>query len=240
MIEPQTLYQLFMELYGPRGWWPVVTDAGKQGHDAKGYHPLDYSIPDTAHRRFEIALGAILTQNTAWRNVRLCLEALDEAGAIDMQHLLSLSDERLEALIRPSGYYRQKARKLKTLARFFLENGYGEVSAASTPSREELLSLWGIGEETADSILLYAFGVPVLVIDAYTRRILARLKGEELSDREIRGYLSSATEGKDVEQQRRILNEFHALFVEHGKNRCAKRSPDCERCGIKAWCKGPF
>lgn len=213
------LFSLLLDLYGERGWWPLLSRAGNGGFDGEGYHPGTYPVPELPRERFEIAVGAILTQNTSWRNVCLALRALHSRGLIDPVRILAVEEEELAALIRPSGYFRQKAARLKEFSRFWIEN--------PAPGRGELLSVRGIGAETADSILVYAFGVPSVIIDTYTRRILERLGRTAGGDGEIREYLAPAA---------REMNRFHALFVEHAKQRCRKRDPLCGECGLSPYC----
>jgi endonuclease-3 related protein len=195
------IYSCLMRTYGPQGWWP-----------ARG----DFSPPE-----WEVELGSLLTQNTAWRNVEKALGNLLAAGVTTRQKLLSLPEERLASLIRPSGYYRQKARKLRELA-----------SLEAEPTRENLLSVWGIGKETADSILLYAYGKPFFVVDAYTRRIFSRLgliKGSQEYD-EIRSFFE-----KNLPRDVPLYKEFHALIVRLGKEHCRAR-PVCRGCPLEDTC----
>jgi endonuclease-3 related protein len=172
------LYRRLFEAYGRQGWWPLTTRAGAPGYDAGGYHPGLHGVPDEPGGRFEIAVGAILTQNTAWRNVALAIAALAEAGCLDPRRVADCPTDALAALIRPAGYFNQKAKKLQLIARIGLERGWWELPG-TVPERDELLELWGVGPETADSILLYAWQRPTFVIDAYTRRLLSRLSGHE-------------------------------------------------------------
>ncbi len=158
-----------LDAYGPQGWWPLRSRAGTPGFDEHGYHPGDYREPAAAAGRFEVMAGAILTQNTAWRNVEPALDALLGGRPLEPRRIADLSLEELAERIRTSGYFRQKARKLRALAEFV------EARGEEPPSREELLGIWGIGPETADSILLYAYHEPHFVVDAYTRRLLSRL-----------------------------------------------------------------
>ncbi len=208
---------------GPRAGGPLPGRAGRQGHDAHGYHRGLFTSPVTPADRFEIVMGALLTQNTAWANVEPALEKLRKAGIRLPRHVLSCPTDRLAQLVRSSGYFNQKAMKLKVAAQFF--SMPGRLSGAPPPQRAELLALRGIGPETADSILLYAFHVPSFVVDAYTRRILQRL-----------GVLEGHERYEDVQElfhrslrtNERRCNEFHALIVAHGKNRCAPQ-PDLRR-----------
>jgi endonuclease-3 related protein len=197
------LYRQLMSLYGPRGWWPVITDGS-----GEEYHKSDYSFPRNEEERFQICAGAVLTQNTAWKNVRLALLGMKEADVLDIRSVREVPTEKLAALIRPAGYFNQKALRLKVLAAF-LENLNGR-----TPEREELLALNGIGPETADCIRLYAYGCPDFVIDAYTRRFLAAaglIDGTETYD-SIKAMFEDSCPPDTV-----MYQEFHALFVVHGK-----------------------
>lgn len=211
-MPDQCLYAFYRDLlshYGPQGWWPVFTDHGT------GYHPGDYSCPRTARQCFEICIGAILTQNTSWRNVEMALSALMQEDMMDPDSLLAVESDRLGHLIRPAGYFNQKVKKLKIFSDFFKQN-----TRSSVPSRTALLSLWGIGPETADSIRLYGFGQPEMVIDAYTLRILT-----------ARGYIPPATSYEtakafcvaELPEAIDTYQEFHALMVAHAKEHYRKR-----------------
>jgi endonuclease-3 related protein len=210
-------YRALLHAYGPQGWWPLLElhDAGgvnptKSGSIA-GYHPGDYSYPHTDAQRFEICVGAILTQNTSWPNVEKALLALRAARALSPERILRLTDARLGNIIKPAGYFNQKTKKLKIFSDFYLSLNKRKTRA---PSREELLSLWGIGPETADSMLLYAWGVPTFVVDAYTRRIggtLGWFTADATYD-EIKAVCEAALP-RDVV----VYRECHALFVEHAK-----------------------
>lgn len=148
-------------------------------------------------------------QNTAWRNVEKAIEALYKAEALDAEAVCDLETERLAQLIRPAGYYNQKARKLKTLAEHILKQ------PQSLPTRDDLLSLWGIGRETADCILLYAFDHPIFVVDTYTRRLLHSQGHEELAQADyddIRLFFES-----QLPSSATLFNEYHALIVASGK-----------------------
>ena len=195
--------------FGPRHWWPAETP-------------------------FEVMIGAVLTQNTAWSNVEVAIANLKSAGALDPESLLALPDGRLEELIRPSGYFRQKARKLRVLVEWFLRERGGNIEALRSQEtavlRGELLCLWGIGPETADSILCYAAEHPVFVVDAYTIRVLAR-----------HGMIAPGAKYGEVQElahaelplKTAYLNEAHALFVALGKDYCRGRRPLCEGCPLE-------
>jgi len=148
------MYEALLSVYGPQGWWPLLGYEGsnptKTGR-LTGYHVGLYDFPRTPRERVEICVGAILTQNTAWANVEKALVGLEAAGLLLPESILEAGDTEISEAIRPSGYFNVKARKLRELALFLVAKG------ERTPTRSELLSLWGIGPETADSILLYAY-----------------------------------------------------------------------------------
>lgn len=207
-------YYEFLKEYSPQGWWPLLDLHTAKGKDQgtnptktgsiKGYHPGDYSYPKTEKQQFEICIGAILTQNTAWQNVEKALVNLNVAGILSPEAILKTDSSKLAALIKPAGYFNQKAKKLKEFATFFIAlNG-------NAPSREQLLEVWGIGPETADSILLYAYKVPTFVVDAYTRRIFKYDKS--ISYDQIKSDFE-----KSIPQDYKIYQEYHALIVEHAK-----------------------
>lgn len=220
------LYRVLLREYGPQGWWPLASLAGRPGFDARGYHPGDPSYPRTPAQRFEVAVGAVLTQHTAWANVEKALASLAAAGVRTPRDVLARTPARLARLVRSSGSHNQKARTLRVIARFF--SVPGRLRADSAPTRDELLALRGIGEETADSILLYAFARPVFVVDAYARRLLSRLGVVGGTERTatIQEVLLR-TLPRDPAQ----LAEYHALLVAHAKARCRKR-PLCAGCPV--------
>jgi endonuclease-3 related protein len=221
------LYERLLARYGPQGWWPLPSLAGRRGFDDRGYHPGTYGVP-AASRRFEVAAGAVLTQNTAWLNAERALNALAAAGLLGSPaSLLACPPRRLAALVRPSGYYNQKARKLRALAAHLAGLPRGRARAPA-PSREELLELWGIGPETADSILLYAWHAAVPVVDAYTRRLFHRLgwTAESAGYEELAGLCA-----RGLPARAPVLQEFHALVVRHAKEHC-RASPVCRGCPL--------
>jgi endonuclease-3 related protein len=181
-------------------------------------------------------MGAILTQNTNWGNVERALARLHEAGIRDLAGLLSIPQPTLAGLIRSSGYFRQKAKKLKAFARHLAERG-GEVGTwlcgDLKARREELLGIFGIGPETADSILLYAAGRPAFVIDAYSLRI-GRCLGwfRKPSYGRAQTYLT-----RRLPRDARLYNEFHALLVHFAKVRCRKAGPLCAGCPLQEVCR---
>lgn len=201
--------------YGPQHWWPGETP-------------------------FEVMVGAILTQNTAWSNVERAIANLKTAGALDGAALLALEDGALAGLIRPAGYFNVKARRLKALCAYLRDEGVLDAperlaGKADLPElRARLLAVHGIGEETADSILLYALGLPSFVVDAYTRRIFGRLG--LLAGDESYGTLRALFQ-EHLPRDPGLYNEYHALIVEHGKTACRPK-PRCGECPLRASCPG--
>jgi endonuclease III related protein len=203
------LYRSLLRAYGPQGWWPGRT-------------------------RFEVIVGAVLTQNVAWTNVEKAIGALRRARVLHPDRLRRISRARLAGLIRPAGYHNQKARTLRNVVdRLHVRHGGSLARLFRQPTqtlRAELLELSGIGPETADSILLYAAGRPVFVIDAYTRRILARhgaASGHEPYE-ELRRLMETA-----VTRRAPVYKEFHALLVRVAKDHCRKRQPLCAGCPLE-------
>jgi endonuclease-3 related protein len=197
--------------YGPQGWWPLL---GHAGHNPTatgrltGYHPGDFTFPRSDAQRFEICCGAILTQNTAWTNVERALAALTSKTMLAPSAMLAASPRALETAIRSSGYFRAKTKKLRAFAKFYLDLD-GRV-----PTREQLLSVWGVGPETADSIRLYAYGQIEMVIDAYTTRVLCHhgLCRPPLDYAHAKRYCEAR-----IPHSLAAYQEFHALMVEHAK-----------------------
>ena len=205
------LFDRLHAAYGPQAWWP-------------------------ANDPFEVILGAILTQRTAWRNVEHAIRGLRESGLLAAEALDDAPAERVAAAIRPAGFYNAKARKLKAFASHLMAEHGGDLdrlfARGDGALREELLGLYGIGEETADAILVYAAERPSFVIDAYTRRLLTRLgwiAGDE-SYGALRELFLHALP-RDV----RLLGEYHALIVRHGKVHC-RTEPVCDGCPVRSIC----
>ncbi len=170
---------------------------------------------------WEVCIGAVLTQNTNWGNVELALRNMKGKGIISREDIKKIKEKDLAGIIRPAGYYNQKAKKLKILASF-----------SGKPARDNLLGLWGLGPETVDSILLYAYNRPYFVIDAYTKRVFSRLGVKLREDyEEWRNYFESRLP-RDVN----LYKEFHALIVELAKNFCKKR-PECRKCPLSGRCR---
>jgi endonuclease-3 related protein len=201
MPDLLSIYKTLHTHFGPQGWWPA--DPG----------PL---------RQWEVCVGAILTQNTNWKNVEKALVNLKQSKALSPYAIAKMRVSRLENLIRPSGFYKQKAKRLKEFAKFFLLRN----SNLDKVTREDLLAINGIGRETADSILLYACGKPYFVIDTYTRRLLAKFEiaaGDEDYD-ELRTLFET-----NLPPRTKLYNEYHALIVALGKGMC-KDVPCCGEC----------
>ena len=231
------VYRVLLDAYGPQGWWPIYSLRQTEGRDERGYSekPPGKLSPLS---RFEIAAGAVLTQNTSWFNVEKTIDRLYRSGLLDPVKIRDVPQIELAASIRQSGYYNQKARKLKILAAFLLEGGYlqDRKKDGKIPGRDELLELWGIGKETADSILLYAYGVPFFVVDTYTKRIFNRL-GVLTGDED---YDETAVKFSDcMESDAAVYQEYHALIVRHAKNKCRKK-PECSGCVLLNYCSGRY
>ncbi len=216
-----TIYRRLHACYGPQHWWP-------------GDGP------------FEVMVGAVLTQNTAWTNVEKAIANLKAAGVLDAKSIAHLPQQDLARLLTPAGYFNIKARRLQNFCRWYLEQGgYEALRRWSTQRlRRGLLSVNGVGHETADDMLLYAFQRPLFVIDAYTRRIFSRLGmvDHDLSYEALRHLFESALqrELRGSAGRRRLVslyNEYHALIVIHGKDVCRKR-PRCGGCCLRRWCPG--
>jgi len=205
-MNPAKLYKKLFSLYGTQGWWPVRSE-----HKGRGYHPGEFGLPKTRKGKFEVCMGAILTQNTAWTQVEKALINLFVAKINTPEKILETDEETVATLISPAGYRNQKTKYLKNIAQWFIEN-FG----LKEPSRDKLLQVKGVGRETADSILLYAFHLPTFVIDAYTKRTLAALKifDEKTPYETLRLWFM-----ENLELSVPLFQEYHALFVEVGKNR---------------------
>ncbi len=224
-----------LSAYGPLGWWPLPSLAGAGGRDGSGY-AIGPSLPvgpgpRGAELRFEIAAGAVLAQNTSWTGAERAVAALAaraSTGRVSLspELILSLPGGMLEELLRPAGTFRIKARYLRNLSEAW------PALDSRTPSREALLAVPGVGRETADCILLYAYGVPVFVADAYARRVMARLGIIEPGQ----GYEAtrSAAEAA-LPSDAPYLAEAHALIVEHAKRSCRSK-PRCDDCPLTSRC----
>jgi endonuclease III related protein len=208
-------YSSMLKEFSPQGWWPLL-----ELHDTKlgikptktgsvnGYHPKDYSYPKNDSQRFEICLGAILAQNTSWPSVEKALLNLKSEKILDAKKLLSADEKMILEAIKPAGYYNQKCRKIRIFAKFYIS------LKGRTPSRDELLELWGIGPETADSLLLYAYKKPQFVVYTYTKRMLKEIK--LIDDSWTYDDIKELFE-KNISRDHKMYQEYHALIVEYGK-----------------------
>ncbi len=203
------IYVLLEKYFGDLKWWP-------------------------AESSFEVIVGAILTQNTAWGNVEKAIANLRQKKVLAPGRIATMKPAKLSQLIRSSGYHRVKAQRLREVSRFILRECKGKLSRLKKQDaaglRGKLLQVKGIGPETADSILIYALDKPTFVVDAYTKRIFARhtLVGEDASYDEIQSLVHSF-----FTMDKKALNQYHALLVEAGKHFCKKRTPLCEDCPLK-------
>jgi endonuclease-3 related protein len=201
-------FERMLSAFGSQQWWP-------------GESP------------FEIMVGAVLVQNTAWRNVEQAIENLREAGVMEPHALYKLPAAEMAELIRPAGYYQVKTKRLRNLLKFVVEEFDGSLEAMFRRDlaslREQLLAISGIGPETADAILLYAGGLPTFVVDTYTHRILARHGWIEYDAGydDIKDHFESVLPPHPV-----LFNEYHALLVRIGKDYCKRNGPKCESCPL--------
>lgn len=222
-VEPGEVVSRLERAYGAQaGWWPV----DRAWHAARGTDP-----------RFEVCVGAILTQNTAWANVERAIENLKARGLLDAKRLARADPHVVREAIRPAGFYNQKAEYVRRFARYVanLDRGLEDLFHGPPKKvRDFLLFFVGIGEETADDMLVYAAGVPSFIVDAYTRRLTKRLR------------LGSGEEAYAVVQKlwepalRRSPTAFaraHALIVEHAKRRCTAKLPRCPGCPLEDVCE---
>lgn len=206
----KNIYFRLFSFFGPQRWWPGDTP-------------------------FEIMIGAILTQNTAWSNVEKAISSLKDAGALNPEAILAMSEKKLSSLIRPAGYHNVKAGRLKGLAAYLNDNYGCEISRMrlkrTSDLRDELLNVKGVGPETADSILLYALNKPVFVVDAYTKRLFLRHGLTAHSDdyHTVQNMFSSHLDS-DV----RMYNEYHALIVAVCKAYC-RTKPVCSGCPLRRY-----
>ena len=208
------MFNLLLSHFGPQNWWPAET-------------------------QLEMVVGAVLTQNTNWKNAGKAIENMKRKGLLSLDSLRSLPVVELAQEIRASGYYNVKAKRLNNLINFLFERYNGDLAAflddETQTMREGLLSVKGIGPETADSILLYAAGRSVFVVDSYTHRILSRhgMTEEQTTYHELQELFMDHLPGDAA-----LFNEFHALIVQAGKNYC-RRKPICSNCPLEAWGPNP-
>jgi len=202
------IYNGLYNCFGPLSWWPGDTP-------------------------FEIMMGAILTQNTSWGNVEKAISNLKKEDLLEPQRLYRINQEELAQLIKPSGYYNIKARRLKNFVNIFVKEFEGSAekmfSGDVRELRKKLLNVNGIGPETADSILLYAGKKPFFVVDAYTKRIFSRHK---LISKDFTYYQIQEFFVKNLDRDVKLFNEFHAQIVMLGKTICTSKNPNCSKCPI--------
>ena len=252
------IYRILFNAYGPQGWWPIIITEQSEAIGQKNTQKdstevicktgwickYDLNAPRSENEIWEIITGAVLTQNTSWKNVEKALINLTEFASCSsqdsiiikkfptLQEISKMPLKELEQLIKPSGFYRQKSQLLKEFARFILSFKSIEDFAKKI-TREELLKQKGIGPETADSILLYACKKPAFVVDTYTKRIFSRIGLIEKSAKydEIQKFFQDNIP-KDIE----IYKEYHALIVQHAKQYCQKK-PICYKCPLNKKCR---
>ena len=207
------IYKILLNHYGKQNWWPAET-------------------------RYEVVVGAVLTQNTSWKNVERAINNLKMENLLEEEKILNIDEDKLKQLIKPPGFYNLKAKRLKNVTKFIVDNYGNTEEMAKTDKdtltlRTELLSINGVGKETADSILLYALDRESFVVDAYTKRMFVRLGiiDEKAKYDDIK-VLFERHLPKDLE----VYKEYHALIVEHCKRFCRKK-PLCDNCPIRTFCK---
>lgn len=207
------IYKLMFSHFGPRGWWP-------------------------GNSLFEICIGAILTQSVSWKNVAKAIDNLKNAGLLDLYAMYESPIEEIEKCIVPTLYFRMKARKLKAFVKHVVENYQGSLEMMFQKSlprlREELLGIYGIGPETADSIILYAAEKPIFVVDAYTRRIFSRLGlfTDDFTYDQMQHFFM-----KHLKPDVQFFNEYHAQIVGVGNQFCSNKKPKCGDCPVSSLCK---
>lgn len=212
MSEMRKIYNRLLKAYGPQHWWPGETP-------------------------FEVMVGAILTQSTSWTNVEKSILLLKSKGLMSAKKMNAVRTPQLASLVKSSGYFNQKAKKIKHFLAYFMKVYGGSIARMKeknlTVLREELLAVHGIGPETADSILLYALEKPIFVTDAYTHRIFSRLgrlkEGATYDD-------AQALFMRGLKRDVKLYNEYHALIVRHGKVVCKKSKPRCSDCCLQKDC----
>lgn len=212
----EKIYHSLSSHYGKQHWWPAASP-------------------------FEVMVGAVLTQNTAWTNVERAITNLKAEKLLNAKKILNAEHGHLAELLRPSGYFNIKAKRLQNFSRWYVGQGeYKNLSQWCTENlRAALLAINGIGPETADDILLYAFDRPVFVIDAYTRRLFSRLglvSGNEDYET-LRARFEAQLSHYRPQQRIRMFNEYHALIVNHVKDVCKKNRPACDTCCLSVSCR---
>lgn len=205
------IYYCLLNKYGHRDWWPSESD-------------------------FETIIGAILTQNVSWKNAKLAINNLKNSDYLDLYKLQEIEEKEIADLIKSSRFYNQKAKKIKVIVNFIIQNYNGNIESMSKENihilRIKLLNLWGFGEETVDSIILYACNLPIFVIDSYTKRIFSRLGyvNYNISYSQMQDFFM-----KNLPEDVYLYNDFHAQIVHLG-NICCKKQPLCKECPLEKVC----
>ena len=216
-VQVKNIYQKMYELYGPQGWWPLINYRGTTPDKTgvtQGYHPLNYDLPEKRNEIYEVILGAILTQNTTWQQANKAIQNLNRLNALEPEKLLSLNEDTLKSAIRTAGFLNQKSNYLRAVTKFYIKLD------GTVPTRKELLKVKGVGNETADSILLYAFKQPEFVVDAYTTRIFTHLG---IADKNIKYMKLKELFQSNLTPDVAVYQEYHALLVEHAKRYYSKK-----------------
>ena len=222
MNQLQQIYKYLFRKYGKQFWWPLSKgNLETKHHNGK---------PETDLDKFEIIVGAILTQNTTWTNVEKAIFNLNKAKILDPKKMAITDEKKIGELIKPAGYFNQKAKRIKFMAEYFIKNP-DFLNKEIPELRKKLLAINGIGPETADSIILYAAQKPSFVIDTYTKRIFSRLLNKNFKTYdEWKCFFEN-----NLEKDTKMFNEYHALIVEHAKRHC-KTKPECNGCILSRDC----
>lgn len=227
-MTPEKLYENLLNHFGKQEWWPVDYQ----------YHQKNKSDP-----RFEVMIGAILTQNTAWNNVEKALTNLKKNKSLTINKIADENIETLKTMVQPSGFFNQKAHRLKILASYLHDEYKDNLDRFFKKdlqiTRQDLLSLNGIGPETADSMMLYAGNKPIFVVDAYTKRICNRLpiRNSGKTYDEIQAFFEKKLRRSRPKKDKiELFKELHALIVKFAKTYC-KKKPNCEKCPLKNNCE---
>jgi endonuclease-3 related protein len=226
-MQPTNIYKILYKKFGKQNWWPVD----------KKYHKKNLS-----DFRFEIIVGSILTQNTNWSNVEKAIINLKKNNMLNIQNLTEADFDYLTEIIKPSGFFNQKTKRLLTISNFLKNNFNSNLDKFFNREkrliRNQLLSLNGIGPETADSIILYAGSKPIFVVDSYTKRLCERipLKTKLFYDDIQNFFEKDLNKNFKNEKLVNIYNEFHALIVKLAKGNC-KKKPNCDNCPLKEQCE---
>jgi endonuclease-3 related protein len=226
-MQPTHIYKILYKKFGKQNWWPVD----------KKYHKKNLS-----DFRFEIIVGSILTQNTNWSNVEKIIINLKKNNMLNIQNLIEADFDYLTDIIKPSGFFNQKTKRLLKISNFLKNNFNSNLDKFFNREkrliRNQLLSLNGIGPETADSIILYAGSKPIFVVDSYTKRLCERipLKTKLFYDDIQSFFEKDLNKNFKNEELVNIYNEFHALIVKLAKDNC-KKKPNCDNCPLKEQCE---